>query len=408
MKSTIATGGTVRKVKVFDSLLMIADGKNGIGLYSLSDPLTPALISTFDTDGDSEDIALLASDALVADGYGGLKIINISTPSTPLLKSEIYTVGDGYGVDVVGDYAFIADFFNGLVILDISNPLSPAFVAKLSLDYNARDVALDPSGKYAYLAVDSGGLTIVDVSDKKNPLEVSRVQLGSNPREAFALEIEGSYAFIAAHYGGLFVVDISDPVNPLVIGSNHFGDSQSASQAKGVAVKNNIAVIANGTFSFAISDISDLQNPANTAVLLSDVFPNSSAIIKGDAHDVKIRGSFAYMAHNGAGLAVIDISTPSAPDIVQEVTGGLKSINSVQIVGDTLYATNSNVDSGDKGNDDYVVVWDLTTSPLPQLPDGSFNLGGQFPAMAAQGNYLFLAGEGFKVLDVTNPLRPHQ
>ncbi|HBO41654.1 MAG TPA: hypothetical protein DD477_10620, partial [Spirochaetaceae bacterium] len=64
--------------------------------------------------------------AYVADGYAGLHIIDISNPITPILVSTFDTIGAGaFGIYVSGVYAYVADWNTGLYIIDISNPAAP-------------------------------------------------------------------------------------------------------------------------------------------------------------------------------------------------------------------------------------------------------------------------------------------
>ncbi len=408
---TITTNDYVRKVTVDGGTLLLADGEGGVSLFNISDTEDPTILSTLDTVGDAEDVAILSSNAVVADGEGGLIIISFSDPVDPIEIASIVTVGKGYGISVQGTYAYIADFLNGLVVVDITNPLSPKFAAHFPIEGGVRDVKV--VGDYAYVANDDKGMRVIDISNINGLSEVALVQLGSNPRQAFALTIDNGFAYVAAHYGGLYVVDITSPENPVVRGSNHFGvGQQSASQAKGVAVEGNIAFVANGSESFALSDVTNPDDPKNTAVMLSDEFDNSNT--KGDGHDIDVKNGYAYMAHNGAGLAIIDISNPLNPTIFKEFQSkdiGFTSrqVNSVLIEGNHLFANNGNVDTPERGGDDYLAIWDISNpAGLVATPDAFFQLGGKFPGMDISGNYIYMAGEGLKVIDITDRSNPHQ
>ena len=71
----------------------------------------------------------------------------------------------------------------------------------------------------------------------------------------------------------------------------------------------------------------DVTNPAAPVKL--------GSVSTGDAHDVAIRGTFAYVADFQNSLTSVDISTPSAPTIRSNVTpqslGG--RLNDVALVG---------------------------------------------------------------------------
>ncbi len=398
--TTINTDGIARKVILNDSTLLLADGNKGIKVFDISNPGNPDLISSYDTSGDAEDVATLGNHVVVADSYAGMAIIDFSNFNLPVVASSYTTIGAGKGVAVKGNYAYVADFHNGLIVLDISNPFSPELASHLSYDDKSRGIVVE--GNYAYIGNSSTGLRIIDITDPLNPQSLSTASLALNLAQNVAIGSDGSLAYVSGFYGGLFVVDITDKANPVTLGSTDFGSSQS----KFVTQLNDIAYVANGDQGFAISDIVDPSAPSNTAVLPLSAF---SAVKPGDGHMVAVQGDYAYLAHNAAGLSVINVSNSVAPVIIGEHTGNLNSINSVFIHGSTLFATNSNVDSPLKEANDSLVVWDISTpATLSDTPDATLNIGGQYPAIDVFGNYLIMAGEGVKVVDITNPLNPQR
>ncbi len=405
---TIDTPGLAKDVITNGGVLLLADGTSGLAYYDITNPAKPQFVSQIDTVGDSEGVAVFGDDVLVADGYGGLSVIDISTPASPTLEGYVVTIGAGSAlvIDASGNTAYVADYYNGLVVMDISNPFAPTVKGHFPIDSDGYfrgcfDMLIDE--QYAYIANGFHGLRIIDISDTNRLQQVSLTSLHSKPGRG--LDKQGQYVYLAADDGGIVVVDALDPANPFVVGENRFEiDGDPYTQAKDVVMYKNFAILANGFASFAISDISDPTNPLNTATLLTEEFE----LEKGDGHGIAVWRDYAFLGHFGGGLEVIDISTPSSPVIMSEVAGGLGSISNLFVDGDYLYASDS-ANQSQVSEYHSLLVWELTESRfLPELADGTYALGGRYPAMDVLGNHMFLAGEGFKVLDISNRLNPHQ
>lgn len=406
---TIDTPGVAKEVIIDSEILLLADGKSGLAYYDISTPAKPLFISQINTVGDSADLAVLGDDVLVADGYGGLQVVDISTPASPSLKGYVVTIGAGRGlvIDAPGETAYVADYYNGLVVVDISDPSDPGVKGHFPVDGDGYwrgcfDLVVD--GQYAYIANGFHGLRIIDISDSNQLRQVSLTPLTKRSSwAARGIDKQGRYVYLAADDGGVVVVDVLNPENPSVVGGNRFemGGAPNA-QAKDVIVYKDFAILANGFASFAVSDISNPVNPLNTATILRDEF-----VTKGDGHGIEVWGDYAFLGHFGGGLVVIDISTPSSPVIMNNVYGGLGTISNLFVHGDYLYAS----DSADQSTANYhsLLIWKLVDpKSLPEPADGTYVLGGRYPAMDILGNNMFLAGEGFKVLDISNRLNPRE
>jgi len=407
--TTIDTPGVAKDVLVDGETLLLADGTSGLAYYDISVPESPRFVSQINTIGDSEDLAILGNDVLVADGYGGLQVVDMTNPVSPALKGSVVTVGAGRAlvIDAPGETAFVADYYNGLIAVDISNPFGLGVKGHYPVDGDGYwrgcfDLVIDK--RYAYIANGFQGLRIIDISDSSQLRQVSLTSLLKGSWAARGIDKQGQYVYLAADDGGVVVVDVQDPANPSIVGGNRFESGGSPNtQAKDVIVHKDLAIVANGFASFAISDISDPANPLNTATILTDAFKTA-----GDGHGIEVWGDYALLGHFGGGLAVIDISTPSNPLIMNEVHGGLRSISNLFVDGDYLYASDS-ADQSQVSEYHSLLVWKLTDPRnLPEIADGAYALGGRYPAMDILGDYMFLAGEGVKVLDISDRLNPRE
>jgi hypothetical protein len=396
---TLDTPGFATKVKLEGGLLFLADGSSGVIAYSLLTPAAPALLGSFNTSGSAEDVAVLGGSLLVADGEGGLQVTDLGNPSAIVLRGTYPTIGRAFGIAIKDNYAFVADYYNGLFILDIGNPLNPRLVSNLGLSGKTQDIVVQ--GNYAYTTEDTVGINVIDISDVQNPAIVGHTVVQGF--HAKRIVVNGQNAYVAAEFGGLATVDISNPASPVFLDSNTFGPG--GSQSKDVVLQGNYAYVANGDQSFAISNISNPESITNEAIL-KDEF---SQIPLGDGHQIEVSGIYAFLAHNARDLAIINVQNPTNPFIFKEIVidGTRKTVNSVFIVGDVLFATNSNVDSPDRGSDDLLWIWDITDpTSLTNVPDGEFSIGGRYSAQAIFGNFMVLAGEAVKIIDISDPFNP--
>jgi hypothetical protein len=403
LAKTLDTPGFATKLKLENGLLFLSDQNEGVHVYSVAVANTPVLIGSFNTSGSAEDTAVLGANLVVADNQGGLKVIDSSNPANLVETGSYLTIGQGFGVEIRDDHMFVADFFNGLFILDVANPLSPRLVSQLSLSGRSQDVAID--GNFVFIADDAEGLKIIDISNIASPTLVGASAIQDD--NAKGILVANGVAYIAADHGGLVTMDVSIPSAPVLLDSEEFGPS--GSQSKDLFLLNNYAFVANGDQSFAISNIS------NPSAITSEAFLKEefSQIPRGDGHSIAVSGIYAYLAHNARDLAIINVQNPANPTIFKEVLidGNRKTVNTVLIKDKILFANNSNVDTDDRAADDELWIWNIDDPVnVTSVPDGSFPIGGRYPAMAVNGNgtFLFMVGEGVKVLDISDPFNPHQ
>jgi hypothetical protein len=133
----------------------------------------------------------------------------------------------------------------------------------------------------------------------------------------------------------------------------------------------------------------DITNFAPTAL--------GSISIPGYANNVDVNGTNAFVAAGGAGLVVIDASTPSTPRIIGSLdTPG--NANDVRVVGNVAY-----VAAGSAG----LQIIDVTDPAAPQLR-GTFDTPGEANDVIVAGSLAFVAdgNAGLQIIDVSNPAAP--
>ncbi|GEM_PF-2063431 len=239
-----------------------------------------------------------------------LLVIDVSNPYEPdgvsyiLLANDQETstaVGAPSSIEIQGNYAYVLfEAGNAFVVVDISNPLAPdgrGVVTNSDPEISTLNVPqdLDVAGNYAYVVNEGGqSLTIIDISNPSAPNGVAQITR-NDPQirsmlEPWAVFVAGNYAYVGGFRpgysgGSLAVIDISDPLHPDGVGQVTNSDPE-------------------------ISDMVDFSG------------------IGASGETLYVLGDYAYGISTGtSNLAVIDISNPSAPDGVGQVSAFDPEIN---------------------------------------------------------------------------------
>lgn len=199
----------------------------------------------------------------------------------------------------------------------------------------------------------------------------------------YASEIQGSYAYIGI--GPRIVVwDVANPAQPVMVGQS----SILPGVVRDVELVGNYVYAALGTAGVAILDISTPTTPTRTGDMVT----------YGQAVGVAISGNYAYVASVFDELRVFDISTPTAPTEVGSYDGFYVA-EGLDVVGNYAY-----VAAGGDG----LQILDVS-SPANPTWQGTFASTYAREVVVA-GNYAYLAdGYGspsFVVVNVANPASP--
>jgi hypothetical protein len=152
--------------------------------------------------------------------------------------------------------------------------------------------AIAVQGNYAFVG-EGPQLTILDISNPASPTVTGKTQ--PLPDIVGCIAFLSGYIYVADGQGGLRIIDVSDPSAPFEAG---FYDTPG--DADEVSVAGSFAYVADSS-GLRIIDISDPSAPFEAGFYDT-----------GYANDVAVSGSFAYVAVS-SGLRIIDISDPSAP-----------------------------------------------------------------------------------------------
>ena len=210
-------------------------------------------------------------------------------------------------------YLYVVDKYEGLIVVNAAtlldgDPLNNYL--KRALDpgkyprgaFNPDGALTDANnitiaGKYAYITT-PGGLVVVSIDDPLNPRIVNRISL-HGPR---SVAVQFRYAFVVDE-DGLKVIDVTQPESAHLVD----GAVVSLGDAQDVYVARTYAYVANGKDGVAIVDVEQPEHPCLDQSFNADGKLN-------DVHQVKIAMTnaslFAYVADGKNGLRILQLTSP--------------------------------------------------------------------------------------------------
>jgi hypothetical protein len=258
---------------------------------------TPSQLSAISLPGYANDIAVSGEYAYIAVGGIGLQVVGVSSGRTsPVILSTLPLEGVPHAVEVVGSIAYVASGSGGLYIVDISDPLLPFIISRFQTGGVARGVKVYDS--VIYLAVDDK-IQILDVSKHINPELISTLSVGG---ASWNLDVDGVQKLLAVASGntGVSLLDVSAPAAPRVLFTLPTGD------ARAVALKGNNLYVADRQNSMRLIDISSRTAPR----IVNSTLRNQVGLL----NDIALSGDFAFGADVffTNSVPIVDISTPDA------------------------------------------------------------------------------------------------
>lgn len=349
-----------------DYAYIITDSAD-LRIVDVSDPTTPTEVGTYGTPVSAQGIAVVGHYTYVADEYNGLRVVDASNPARPVEVGFYDERGGAWDAVVVDNYAYAifgsCDWVpyvgcdKDLYMMDVSNPAAPVEVGFYDLpEGDGRWGQLEISGDYAYI-LNRGNLHVLDISDLSAPARVkfpykhvedialangylyilppngfayteggfttdsrldildsvSLTRIGSyrlpEKHPAEEMIVAGNHAYIywnvpclsmGCVINGWLTVDVSDPTTPTVSDISY-----KPVRARGVAVADNYAYVADWWAGLHVVDISDPANPTEV-----DAFG-----APGEAMDVTVANGYIYLADGSGGLFILRY-----PGVEQEPT----------------------------------------------------------------------------------------
>jgi hypothetical protein len=347
-------------------------------IVDISDPATPALVAEVVLPDNAEDILIQGEVAYIACGYTGLIILDISDPTTPMEIATVYTGGWAKGVAIQDHYAYIATYDNWVVI-DLDEIVIKGRTGHKTAGDKEEEafIRIAVESDYAYALDGAYGLYVYDVSDPLNPIELNH--MASDEWNSMQLADDRLYLGSTSQ---IQIYDLADPALPtLMCTTGTTGNTRD--------------IVVDGDWVYAGSeypgmiDIVDASNPTSPD-------PFSTTYINHRIEHMALVYPYAYVSIGYGGLRVVNVLDPFA----MHLTGGVDSVARAEfclVDGDRAY-----VAGGFSG----VYVLDISTPSAPQMIS-NLSIGGTSYDMDKRGDLLYVANsDGLRIVDVSDDLTP--
>jgi len=305
--------------------LYLAEGNGGVGVYSITDPLNPALryryaaigaavpgrnqpgsVKAFATDG--------AYGFLVSDQY--VKTVQILAGGMQTLTTNHTSVINGGGLlhpqgvflrdGVIG----VPTTMEGVRFYSVTNPTVWSLLANVDLPSRHEGVA--KHGRMVYVTTDIDGVWQLDWEAPGGPKASRRIPLKGLSED---LTLRGNYVYVANGIG-LATIDVSDPANPREV---HYWDFPypgapdiNQGWVEGVELADDILYAALGPAGFGAFS---LANPAQP-VLLKKMLAGTSPW----GNDISVHAGRKLLAFSGkTRIVLMNVADPANPTLVSDV-----------------------------------------------------------------------------------------
>ncbi|MCK6623400.1 MAG: T9SS type A sorting domain-containing protein, partial [Calditrichia bacterium] len=193
---------------------------------------------------------------------------------------------------VEGSYLYLGASYYGFYVFD-SNPFNPIVLGSVWL--NMWPVDIDAENNYVYVANSDSGLRIIDVSTPASPFIVSTFKPAND--RCKRVKVKNSYAYVVYVFSNsLEIIDASNPSSPSLAGQVNITNPASA-----IFIQDHYLYVAENGVGIKIFDITDPLN-----VQLTGLFATSGA------NTIFVSGNYIYAAY-GFWLMIIDITDPQSP-----------------------------------------------------------------------------------------------
>jgi hypothetical protein len=267
-------------------------------------------------EGDVLDIQSRGEYAYTATGPGGLRIYDIANIDNKNFSERITTAP----VSPLGQRFFVPTKDAAAIASPTTLGVDPL---RQQLPENEEQPIHLLYG-FLYVADRQEGLVIIGNPDLKSKSPGVGTLLDGNPANNFLkralafnpngaltgahrITIAGTYAYILTNKS-LVVVDLDNPLAPRITATI---GAPEIDNPRGIAVQFRYAFLVD-RYGLKTLDVTDLAHPKMTP---------KGRVATGDARNVYVARTYAYVADGRFGVAVIDVENPEAPFAVQDFGG---------------------------------------------------------------------------------------
>jgi hypothetical protein len=282
-----------------DLLFAYSDGlydDRGLNFVDISNPDEPVEFKYLGHQNVIEQLGATASALFVVDHEKQLYRIDMRTPENPVFEPQPWYADSIAGCWVRNDVGYFTDVEDSLRIYDLSDPFQPILVHTMHSGQFLRQPLF--YGERAYI---SGfqGMEVFDFSDPFYPVKEGGVSI---PGYFTSPTIVDNWLVISKviYEEKLSFFDLSFPTQPTLAGRlSPFGRNN------GIVVKGDSVLLANDLGGLRILHMSD-----DSAVELAAVHP------RGRIQALALQDEYVYLAVDGEGMIVVDLSDWAHPSIV--------------------------------------------------------------------------------------------
>ena len=250
---SIQTGDTAKDIAYYGNTLYVAGGRSGLWILNRSQAgptvIPMAGAGNIDTLRACGGVVVRDTLLFVLNGRNGVKIMSVRNPVQPRMITNIKVPNAAYDVDFDGNRAIIAGGTGGIHIMNILDPRHPTDLGTVSLGaISANKVKVDADRHVAYVATDAG-MRVVDL-DAKTLIAACP---GTNNSFASDLNESKTTLYVADGVNGVLVYDVTNPGTPHQIQGMTYNTPGSAND---IRMRGNAAVVADGEGTVRILDMS--------------------------------------------------------------------------------------------------------------------------------------------------------
>lgn len=240
----------------------------------------------------------------IQDGYallgttGGLLSVDVTDPTQPVILGQLDTATD----DIVADgFTAYASGGGKLNVISLADPAAPYVIGSCKLPGSPASLAVADGRIYA--ACSTEGLKVIDVTEPQHPQVLSS---HSTPSPATSVAVSGDQAFVTTT-GGSFLIYSLKPNGQDKPKLKLVGMCELGTPSWSVTLSGTLAYVAAGEAGLLVVDIAKPKAPQIVG----------TCDLPGCARAVAISGGLAHVAADEAGLQVVSVTNPTAPRLIE-------------------------------------------------------------------------------------------
>lgn len=292
--STITVKNNLWDIALKNDILFIAQEKEGVTLYDVSNPGNPAEI-TSDSNSFLQEIVyphkfLIRKNILFVFCAGKNNILIMDISNIDEIKTLATTAFYSFphGIEIIDKYLFVTGSLRGVGIFDVSEGEAPRFLK----EYNNFDItySFDVNSVSMVVAQGMAGLHILDLSDATFPVLRSTIQTGFPIYDA-KLNKDKLYVVDTQF---LYVVDIIDIESPVIIAR-----SPTPGARKIEIIDSNLVMIQTMDSTLYLYEINDDFHPKKLSSIKTNKIPFSYCYNDGYLYIASFRSLDIYRIFAG-------------------------------------------------------------------------------------------------------------